>query len=270
MNITFAANAESNPLNAMAADFWAGEVTLQRAYGDRWTATVKFSHTQALLCARYGFNIPHALRLAQQSAGYPVLPTPFCRDCNLELVLKPQPFPSRQAFIDFAQQTWANAFCGTCDAKRNEEQARIRHEREQQRLEQDAQRKQAMTAKREKLRERFGEQYLKDCPSCFGVLYLRKGRYVGSMFIACSSYPDCRHREPMLAPVPAPDLAEIHKVKAELANARPCPKCESGRLRQVKGAYGLFVGCTAYPVCKFTESVPQPAPADEKVIGIFE
>src|ERR1700722_2129670 len=44
---------------------------------------------------------------------------------------------------------------------------------------------------------------------CLGVQYLRPGRNHGSLFITCSNWPRCEHKEPMLAPVPAPSIAQL-------------------------------------------------------------
>jgi len=34
-----------------------------------------------------------------------------------------------------------------------------------------------------------------------------------------------------------------------------CPRCNKGRLRSVTGKYGEFIGCSAYPSCKYTRDV---------------
>jgi hypothetical protein len=74
--ITFAANVEGNPLNAMAADFWAGEATLRRSWDGRgWTADVQFVHKVAALCARYGVKTSSSLH--STSVGCPVLPVAY-------------------------------------------------------------------------------------------------------------------------------------------------------------------------------------------------
>lgn len=125
--------------------------------------------------------------------------------------------------------------------------------------------------RREKLRKKYGTQYVKDCPACSGVLYFRKGRYVGSIFIACSGFTaGCKHREPMLAAVPAPALADIERLKVEMATAPDCPQCGS-RLRTVRGKNGPFLGCTKYPACHFTQNLPAPpVVVEDELVGRFE
>jgi DNA helicase-4 len=32
-----------------------------------------------------------------------------------------------------------------------------------------------------------------------------------------------------------------------------CPKCNVGQLQITQGKYGIFLGCSEYPVCKYTQ-----------------
>jgi len=41
--------------------------------------------------------------------------------------------------------------------------------------------------------------------------------------------------------------------RAKLASDAPCPACGS-QLQLKKGKFGLFVGCTGYPTCRYTET----------------
>jgi ssDNA-binding Zn-finger/Zn-ribbon topoisomerase 1 len=128
---------------------------------------------------------------------------------------------------------------------------------------------------RERLRTRYGHRYLKDCPSCSdGILFFKNGPYPGSMFIACSNYPRCEHREAMPKPVPVPDAATVQKTKEELAAAPKCPKCGAA-LRRIEGKYGPFIGCSGFSRgCKYTEHIPiAPPPVisdGEELVGRFE
>jgi ssDNA-binding Zn-finger/Zn-ribbon topoisomerase 1 len=219
---------------------------------------------QDALRAHYGIKSAYALRLAQEALGHPELQCPPpCRDCGVDVHLDIPPFRSRVAFSHFITAAWLNARCSSCSAKRAAEQA----EAESSRLE-------ALEAERQKLRVRFGAQYVRDCPDCSGVLYFRKGRHAGSMFIACSSWPSCQHREPVVASaaVPPPDLAEIERAKAAMAAAPKCPKC-GAVLRLINGSRGPFIGCTAYPRCRYTESIPCAPPVvagEDEIMGRFE
>jgi len=54
------------------------------------------------------------------------------------------------------------------------------------------------------------------------------------------------------------DLEIAHAVREEVAyrlrEKMECPECYS-KLREVEGKYGLFLGCTDFPKCKFSISL---------------
>jgi ssDNA-binding Zn-finger/Zn-ribbon topoisomerase 1 len=257
MDIIFHANDPSNPLTPLAADFWHGKVSVVRnSYFQ-----VIYTHSQKALGLKYGMK-PPALQRTQRSLGHPALPSPLCCDCGREtmMTLRWSACGSRAAFEQDVR-AWTTALCESCVVRKAEKEKQAK-----------ADRMAAEIADRERLRKKYGAQYLKDCPACSGVLYLRKGRNVGSMFVACSSWPACSHKEPMLPRLPAPALAEIERVKAEIAAAVPCPKCGAGKLRTVNGAHGPFLGCTKYPTCRFTQNIPAPPvnPTSDELVGRFE
>ncbi len=86
----------------------------------------------------------------------------------------------------------------------------------------------------------------RDCPDCGAPLVQRKGRY--GPFIACSTYPTCKHIE------------KIDKEKEEPAfTGEMCPNCGSPLVTR-KGRFGPFVACSNYPTCKTiinTKAQPQ-------------
>lgn len=43
--------------------------------------------------------------------------------------------------------------------------------------------------------------------------------------------------------------------KVQAQSQRVCPSCKFGTLRQVKGRYGYFFGCTRYPTCRYTKNI---------------
>lgn len=70
------------------------------------------------------------------------------------------------------------------------------------------------------------------CPDCGGELVVKKAR-TGSRFIACSSYPDCRHAEPFSTHV-------------------TCPACGKGELVEKSSRRGkIFYSCSTYPKCDY-------------------
>ncbi len=84
------------------------------------------------------------------------------------------------------------------------------------------------------------------CPHCGGELRERKGKF-GS-FMGCSNYPHCRYTY---------DLGENgqeRKVTPETEGKDICPECGS-LLKERKGRYGDFWGCTSFPQCRFTRPV---------------
>jgi ssDNA-binding Zn-finger/Zn-ribbon topoisomerase 1 len=262
LKIAFAPHGE-HPRNAVGADFWDGLLDFNTAR--KYPAPVAWTHTSTALCNKHGIKHPSHLRAEQSRLGCPVVEGLRCRKCNVEVFVKPLCFPSRLAFETFlCQQLYADCFCESCRAVHAAEQAK-----------QSADEKAAKEVKRAKLRERYGAQYVKDCPSCpDGVLYFRQGQYPGSVFIACSSYlQGCRHREPMPKPTPPPDMEVIARAKLELEQARKCPKCDAA-LTMRNGPRGPFVGCTGYARgCRYSENIPTPSTSsvDEDVlIGRFE
>ena len=103
----------------------------------------------------------------------------------------------------------------------------------------------------------FGRLPDKDvpCPTCVrGHLVRRENPRNKGAFYGCSNWPYCEHTQP-----PCPACGKGLPVKTaggfrcrdcgQLIEA--CPAC-GGWLRTRKGKYGRFLGCSNYPVCKYT------------------
>jgi DNA topoisomerase-1 len=115
-------------------------------------------------------------------------------------------------------------------------------------------------------KEDISEQKLGEkCPKCKGDLVKKMGRF-GS-FVACSNYPDCKYSRPLknnegsLGKRPKQkknELSEEEKKRAEkvLAKNQKCPKCNS-KMEIKKGRFGVFLGCSNYPECKYLIPVPE-------------
>ncbi|MBY0545311.1 MAG: type I DNA topoisomerase [Gammaproteobacteria bacterium] len=90
------------------------------------------------------------------------------------------------------------------------------------------------------------------CPTCGKPLSIRLGKR--GRFIGCSGYPECSYTRNM-------DNAQGEAAEPEvpvIVEGRSCPTCESPlHIRQ--GRYGKFIGCTAYPTCKYMEPLNKPA-----------
>ena len=91
-----------------------------------------------------------------------------------------------------------------------------------------------------------------DCPQCNRPLHIKMGK--NGLFLACSGYPDCnftrdytRNEKGAVEPVEPPDEEAVDKA---------CEKCGSSMVVK-RGRYGTFLACSAYPDCKFTQSLGQ-------------
>ena len=83
----------------------------------------------------------------------------------------------------------------------------------------------------------------KCCPECGGQLVKRNGKY--GPFMGCTNFPQCRYTYDLNT------SGEEKNVNADTEGKDICPECGS-LLTQRKGKYGPFIGCTAYPQCRFT------------------
>ncbi len=88
-----------------------------------------------------------------------------------------------------------------------------------------------------------------DCPKCGRPLSIRLGRR--GRFIGCTGYPECDY---------ARSLDEDREAAAEApekVEGRSCPKCGADLIIR-KGRYGKFIGCSAYPKCRYIEPLEKP------------
>ncbi len=119
---------------------------------------------------------------------------------------------------------------------------------------------------------------LGDCPVCRkGQLQIRKGKF--GVFVACSSYPDCKttvslpsalvqpaKRQCSQCPYPIVRIIRKGKQPQELcinlqcpskqtekSVEKKCPKCGKPLVVR-KSIYGEFIGCSGYPACRHTEN----------------
>jgi len=127
-----------------------------------------------------------------------------------------------------------------------------------------------------KKQERVGE-----CRSCGGDLIIRRSRK-GSRFIGCSNFPDCKVTHPLpqsgiVAPLDevceecgSPNIktisggrTEIICVDSECVTTKKrrlmgkCEKCGGDLLIRHSGQGKRFLGCSNYPKCTETHSLPQ-------------
>lgn len=99
--------------------------------------------------------------------------------------------------------------------------------------------------KKEALEKQVWEKF---CPKCGSILNIKNGRY--GPFLACSSYPDCKHIESIKDPK--------QEILEEILAGEKCEKCES--LMAIKNSKRwLFMACTGYPKCKNAKPIPKTA-----------
>lgn len=99
------------------------------------------------------------------------------------------------------------------------------------------------------------------CPTCKeGKLLHRTGK--NGFFWGCNKYPDCKHTQPDDDGKPgtkeelATKQSTTHTKQKDVVKGRigdKCPSCEMGKLigREFKESGKKYVGCDAYPKCKF-------------------
>jgi len=85
------------------------------------------------------------------------------------------------------------------------------------------------------------------CPDCGKPVVIKLGRF--GKFYACSGYPDCKYRAPILD---GKDKKETEQIANEIKEK--CPDC-GGDLTAKQSRYGTFIGCSNYPKCKYTKSI---------------
>ena len=93
------------------------------------------------------------------------------------------------------------------------------------------------------------EKLDEECPKCGKPLSIRLGRR--GRFVGCTGYPDCDYTRGL-----EEDASEAAE-EPEVVEGRTCPKCDSQLIIR-RGRYGKFIGCSAYPQCKYIESLEKP------------
>lgn len=87
------------------------------------------------------------------------------------------------------------------------------------------------------------------CPQCGSKLRRREGKF--GAFMGCSNFPECRYTLDLGTGSPG---GSGRRVTPETEGKDICPECGS-LLKERKGKFGSFIGCTGYPQCRFTREV---------------
>ncbi|MGD8860282.1 MAG: type I DNA topoisomerase [Myxococcales bacterium] len=86
------------------------------------------------------------------------------------------------------------------------------------------------------------------CPECGKDLYKRWGR--NGQFIGCEGYPDCKYTRA----IPQEGDEDGGDRQPQLTDYK-CEECGAPMMKRW-GRNGWFLGCSKFPKCKFTRSVP--------------
>jgi DNA topoisomerase-1 len=113
--------------------------------------------------------------------------------------------------------------------------------------------KQLVDLKAETVTRREVTQELLDeaCPKCEKPLVSRLGRH--GRFVGCTGYPECDYTRNLNDK----EGTESTENPAETVEGRVCPECQSPLVSR-QGRYGKFIGCSAYPKCRYIESKNKP------------
>jgi DNA topoisomerase-1 len=85
------------------------------------------------------------------------------------------------------------------------------------------------------------------CPECSKPLMKRWGR--NGAFIGCDGYPECKYTRPL------PGDGENGEDRQPVLTDYKCDLCSSPMMKRW-GRNGFFLGCSTYPKCKSTRSLP--------------
>ena len=87
------------------------------------------------------------------------------------------------------------------------------------------------------------------CPQCGSPLSIRLGKH--GRFIGCTNYPQCDYTRDLEG------TSNPEQAAPEVVEGRSCPECGS-ELQIKRGKYGKFIGCSAYPKCRYIEPLERP------------
>lgn len=97
------------------------------------------------------------------------------------------------------------------------------------------------------------------CPVCASPMRLKIGR--NGEYLACSRYPECKTTRN----IRRDERGEIHILEEE-PTGKTCPSC-GAPLVQRRGRYGLFLACSRYPDCRYTQPHREEPAQQPQVVG---
>ena len=85
------------------------------------------------------------------------------------------------------------------------------------------------------------------CDKCGKAMVIKWGRF--GRFVACTGYPECRNTKKLATETGEDGTANAASTEPEPTGA-DCPQCGSALVRR-SGRFGKFVGCGAFPKCRY-------------------
>ena len=103
------------------------------------------------------------------------------------------------------------------------------------------------------------EKLEEKCPDCGKNLVIKQSRR--GKFIGCTGFPDCHYTRSYVDEKTQAKIDEGEKA----IEGRKCPNC-GAPLKIASGRFGPFIGCSAYPNCKYIERIPKDPSEKPKFI----
>lgn len=105
------------------------------------------------------------------------------------------------------------------------------------------------------------------CPKCNnGELTIRIGKF--GHYLSCDKYPECDFSSDYSRNEEGKVEYTLREKTAAEATGRFCPKCESPLVIK-NGRFGEFLACSAYPKCKYTETMRTENAEDNNAPGLI-
>jgi DNA topoisomerase I len=94
------------------------------------------------------------------------------------------------------------------------------------------------------------------CEKCGASMVIKTGRF--GKFLACSNYPGCRNTKRITA---GGEIVAAKDKTPAVPTGENCPQCGSPLVER-KGRFGVFIACSNYPKCRYTQKIAA-APKEE-------
>ena len=129
---------------------------------------IVFAYTSKELAERYGISEPR-LRNIQVAVCTVQAPDSTCRQCGVGLLWRSKSFGSRGDFQKYVDD-WKASICNECRTANAAEQ-KAEREAQERAWKADA------AARKTRMRARYGDSAIGDCPRCEGILIVRKSQH---------------------------------------------------------------------------------------------